>query len=228
VLLSLLNCFLNSRSKPYISYFHCRWFKHPFDALTDFMRKDGGIVIQSNAPYVENSKKNAIPHETVEEVSHVDCPAAIRRLNSGLYLAPSNPLVIKAFEEIVHHAAKSNHSEQPSFDEILCARKPSERHCSQCFYRPAVTTTMGKAVSETDDSPSLHVELLDRFKFPNGAVLVGEGNDNVYKLGRDLFVSSTGQELVAAHNNWISGETQKKARQVAAGWWFGDDSLGCR
>jgi Nucleotide-diphospho-sugar transferase len=201
------------------------WFRHPFDALADYMRKDGGIAIQSNAPYVENSKKSATPHETVVEVAHVECPAAVRRLNSGLYVAPSNPLVIQAFRDIVRHARKSRWSEQPSFDEVLCARNPSERHCERCTYRPALK---GNMVLSQTDSPSLHVELLDRFKFPNGAVLIGEDNDNVYNLGLERFAKATGQELIAAHNNWISGEIEKKARQVAAGWWFGQDLHGCK
>ena len=202
------------------------WFNHPFDALAGFMKKDGGIAIQSNAPYVQNPNKIATPHETVGVVDGTDNPAAVRRLNSGLYVAPNNPLVISAFQEIVADAAKSKRTEQPSFDEILCARAPSERDYSSCTYRPALP--LGGDGANGKDSPSLHVELLDRFKFPNGAVLVGEDNDNVYKLGRELFSEATGQELFAAHNNWISGETQKKLRQVATGWWFGDDSFGCR
>jgi Nucleotide-diphospho-sugar transferase len=196
------------------------WFQHPFDALADFMIKDGGIAIQSNAPYVENTSKSATPHETVDVVSHVACPADVRRLNSGLYVAPSNPLVIRAFDEIVRHAAASRLSEQPSFDEILCARKPSDRQCAFCTYQPVKKQRKGPS--------SLHVELLDRFQFPNGAVLVGQDNDNVYTLGREEFANATGRELFVAHNNWISGEAEKKARQVAAGWWFGQDFFGCK
>ena len=200
------------------------WFYHPFDALAGFMKKDGGIAIQSNAPYVQNKAKIAIPHKTVAAVEKSDDPASPRRLNSGLYVAPSNPLVQAAFQEILDHAAKSKHSEQPSFDEILCSRHPSSRSYSSCSYRP--TLKVRKSMGNMTQDP-LHVELLDRASFPNGAVLVGGNNDNVYKLGQEKFSETTGVELFAAHNNWISGETAKQERQEAAGWWFIDKDYGC-
>ena len=208
------------------------WFQHPFDALAGFMKPDGGIAIQSNAPYISNPDTPAIPHDTVGAIEYSnDDPAARRRLNSGLYVAPNNPLVRSAFQEIVRHAASSRQSEQPSFDEILCAKPPSERGYSSCVYRPHPSIWrqfFGDSTLQESDSKAMHVETLDRFQFPNGAILLGSGNDNVYALGRDEFSQATGKELYAAHNNWISSETEKKARQKASGWWFARGETGCR
>jgi hypothetical protein len=154
-------------------------------------------------------------------------------------VAPNNPLVRAAFTEIVTHAANSNMSEQPSFDEILCARYPSERRYASCTYRTAIEDTwqrlVGTAMTKifrrfwgNDESPtSMHVELIDRFSFPNGAVLVGEDNRNVYDLGKDEFMRATGKPLYCAHNNWILGEDLKKQRAEDAGWWFADEKQTC-
>jgi hypothetical protein len=193
------------------------WFYHPFDVLADYMKHDKGITIQSNAPFVQFEGKLAVPHETVNAIDHTESPASFRRLNSGLYVAPSNPLVIEAIEEIVEHASKSKMSEQPSFDLILCERFPSQRHYASCTYSPKQSKDKHGYESQT-----LHIKTLDRFHYPTGAVLVGPNNDNVYTLGLDQFQEATGKNLYAAHNNWISGEKLKKDRLVSAGWWFID------
>ena len=76
-------------------------------------------------------------------------------------------------------------------------------------------------------SKELHVELLDRFMFPNGAILVGPTNKNVYVLGERRFSKMTGKPIYCAHNNWISGEDLKQARAYSAGWWFIDQMQSC-
>lgn len=221
------------------------WFVHPFDALAGFMDAEGGIAIQSNAPHKQNRKK-ARPHKTVNFVK-TDDPAGFRRLNSGLYVAPNNDLVRSAFTEIVRHAAQSSQTEQPSFDEILCARYPSERRYASCTYRKEIEDTwtrlLGTAMSkifrrfwgedrknDKDDveiPSSMHVELLDRFMFPSGAVLAGEDNKNAFVLGQKAFSKATGKPLYCAHNNWILGEDLKKKRAEDAGWWFTDHEQTC-
>ena len=202
------------------------WFNSPFEAFADFMKTGAGITIQSNAPFIQNPNRTALPHETVAKIEKTDNPAAYRRLNSGLYVAPNNALVRSAFQEIVDHAATTKLSEQPSFDEILCERAPSERSYASCTYRPKSLAQLVVSRGGTNAS-SLHVQLLDRFKYPNGAVLAGENNDNVYTLGREAFSKYTGENIVAAHNNWIAGESLKKQRQKVAGWWFVDASFQC-
>jgi len=198
------------------------WFAHPFDALAGYMNNSTGIAIQSNAPYVANPAAPATPHSSVLPVATAD-PTGYRRLNSGLYVATNNKLVRSAFEEIINDASKSAGTEQPSFDTILCERFPSERHYKSCIYRPA-----GRWKSAAPRNSQLLVQSLDRFSFPNGAILVGKSNENVYTLGRKLFEKETGGvPLYAAHNNWIKGETSKKTRQMNSGWWFTDDSHSC-
>jgi len=197
------------------------WFVNPLDALAGFMDNHSGIAIQTNAPYLHNPSKPTKPHESVDVIKQTDDPAGRRRLNSGLYVAPSNPLVISAFEEIVAHTAQSKLSEQPSFDHILCAQETSERGYNSCFYRPSSSKTMHA-------SEGVHVELLDRFRFPNGAVMVGEENDNIYELGREQYNKLTGIEVYAAHNNWIKEVTSKNKRQETRGWWFASKNKGCK
>jgi len=189
------------------------WFVNPLDALEGFMKNHSGIAIQTNAPYLHNPSKPTKPHESVGVIGKTDDPAGFRRLNSGLYVAPNNPLVISAFEEIVAHAAQSKLSEQPSFDHILCAQETSERGYNSCFYRPSSSNT-------TTAGNGFHVEMLDRFRFPNGAVMVGEENDNIYEIGREQYNKLAGKEVYAAHNNWIKEETSKKKRQETRGWWL--------
>lgn len=190
------------------------WFVHPFDALADHM-KANALTIQSNAPYVFNPNQRSQPHVSVKNVKSDD-PAGFRRLNSGLYVAPSNPLVISAFQHIVEHAFKSKLTEQPSFDQILCNQELSDRGYDSCTYRSSLFTKEG-----------LLVRVLDRFAFPSGSVLVGENNRNVYELGREAFMQATSTKLLAAHNNWIVGEVLKQNRQFQAGWWFIDEELRC-
>merc|ERR1712194_111553 len=190
------------------------WFKHPFEALADHMQ-GYGIAIQSNAPFVSNPDREAKPHHTVNTVQ-TDNPAGQRRLNPGLYVAPSNPRTVSAFREIVERAAKSDMTEQPHFDEVLCNQNSSDRGYDFCTYR---------GLSAGDRI--LKVQLLDRFMFPTGSVLLGDNNENVYNLGREGFMQESGVELIAAHNNWIEGEALKKERQVKAGWWFTDAKDTC-
>jgi len=163
------------------------------------------------------------PHETVQAVV-TDSIAAVRRLNSGLYVAPNTPLVRAAFIEIVAHTNTNttSMSERNDFDDVLCGRSPSTRSNSSCTYRPKL------AQFRRTRNPALQVHLLNRFLFPSGAVLVGESDQNAFVLGKDRFQAATGFPLMAAHNNWIKGSGMKEKRCKAAGWWFIDDRLTCK
>jgi len=150
---------------------------------------------------------------------------AAHGLNSGLYLAKSNRNVIAAFQEIVEHAMSmgDKSSEQPSFDHVLCDRKPSSRQESTCGFRRSNIRSKKK-------KHFFLVQTLDRKVFPNGAILVGPQNQNVYDLGREQFENYTGIELAIAHNNYIVGSRNKMERQLQRGWWFleeGNDKLAC-
>jgi hypothetical protein len=189
------------------------WFTHPFEALSPYIASSfKGIAIQSNAPFVSNISIDARPHPSVGFVKS-DEPTGYRRLNSGLYVATNTAIVRTAFREIVEDALKRNTSEQPSFDRILCERSPSMRYSSSCLYR---RSRLGSSVE---------VKALDRFRFPNGAVLVGSVNENIYDLGKKRFEKKSGSApLHCAHNNWIKGVAEKKSRQVDRGWWFIDEA----
>jgi hypothetical protein len=186
------------------------WFDDPLTTLQGYLDK-GELAIQSNAPFVETGGMTQ-PHPTVDKVQS-DHPAGYRRLNSGLYAAPNTPVVRQAFRDIVAHARTSDKSEQPSFDEILCHSNGSRRYKSRCFYT-------------RENGQSLIVRLLNRFQFPNGAVLVSTANRNVFELGPEFEVH-TGVALVAAHNNWIRGVESKLQRHQAAGWWYAHDDESC-
>jgi len=161
------------------------------------------------------------PHETVQAVM-TDNIAAVRRLSSGVYVAPNTPLVRAAFTEIVAHTNTTSISERNDFDDVLCGRSPSTRSNSSCTYRPKL------AQFRRTRNPALQVYPLNRFLFPNGAVLVGESDQNVFVLGKERFQAATGFPLMAAHNNWIKGSGMKEKRCKAAGWWFIDDRLTCK
>ena len=204
------------------------WFVHPFDALAGFMKREGGIAIQSNAPYVANPDKEARPHKTVDLVVSAE-PTGECRFNSGLYVAPNNPLVRAAFEEIIAHAANSQETEQRSFDAILSARETSTRLSASSTYKPGsgVSEATRNELGAQFSTATLHVEVLDRFRYPNGAVLIGDDNENVYTAGKERFEEYSGAPLFLAHNNWIKGKDLKKKRQQDAGWWFIDSRHSC-
>ena len=204
------------------------WFVHPFEALSEYMIPNGGIAIQSNAPYVANDKYPAVP--ATGNPVETDTAAGYRRLNSGLYVAPNNNYVVAAFDAITKHAARSHTTEQPSFDAVLCENAPSQRHSTYCRYIREVPTegTNADGMSSAVHTEIMKVTMLDRMTFPNGAILVGPKNENVYEIGRDQFEIYTEKKLSCAHNNWITGEGKKQLRQVDRGWWFLEEDSFCR
>jgi hypothetical protein len=197
------------------------WFVHPFDAMAGYMSNPTKFAFQSNSPYVANPGAAAVPHDSVGPVKTQDPTDGQWGLNSGLFIVANSKLGRSAFEEIADHVSTTKSTEQQSFNTILCGRYPSERSSSSCIYRPERHLHFPRDAQAP-------VESLDRFSFPNGAVLVGESNLNVYKLGRTLFEKETGgKRLYAANNNWIEGEGLKKARQQETGLWVIDESDSC-
>lgn len=140
------------------------WLRDPLPALAD-MPSD--FVVQSNAPWPEESAANG-------EL----------RINSGFYRIRSNELTIAALETIVHHAAISKFTEQPSFYMVLCGGREGTLRVgdNKCSWRPASAagvvnlgnggslpgagTAEGPGRRSSDDAvdepPTLIVEFLDR------------------------------------------------------------------
>uniref|UniRef100_A0A7S3ELP6 Nucleotide-diphospho-sugar transferase domain-containing protein n=3 Tax=Rhodosorus marinus TaxID=101924 RepID=A0A7S3ELP6_9RHOD len=142
------------------------WFKNP---LPDLASYQVDLVIQTNAPDDENLN-------------------GYRRINSGFYLAKSNPATIKAFEDIVAFATKSAMSEQPCFWDVMCGKNGENTiGDDRCAYNGMV------------------VRLLDRKLYPNG-ITFGIWNATYGTIPQrypDLFI---------LHNNWIKGSEAKQER----------------
>jgi hypothetical protein len=65
------------------------------------------------------------PHDSVNDVQSEQVSNGFRRINSGMYVAPTSALMRMAFEEIVSDAANRAFSEQPYFYSVLCFDPPS-------------------------------------------------------------------------------------------------------
>lgn len=184
------------------------WFENPFQALSSCMSDRNSICIQSDMPL------------------HSLDPS--KNLNSGMYVAPSSPLVKAAFRDIVQHQARSTESQQKSFNKVLCER-PSMRLRDACIYRPSAKEQ--EILLESDASVTAHilpVKTLDRIQYANGAPVQGAGEKDVFQLGTENFSNATSSKVVMAHNNYIVGIDKKKERQVSAGWWFIDGNGKCQ
>lgn len=162
------------------------WFKDVTDDLLSF--GPGTFPIQSNEP-------------------DLNLPAnGMRRINSGFYLARSEPSVIQALTAIVRHAFKTSVSEQPSFFDVLCGSKGNHRvGDNECNWK------------------GLQVIFLDRRFYPNGAVFKTIWNHSLE------FHSDEFSEFKILHNNWISGTDKKLDRLHRIGSWFvSEDEISCR
>lgn len=142
------------------------YFRNP---LQDMWGYNVDLVIQTNAP--DNEPMNGR-----------------RRLNSGFYLAKSNPSTIKAFEDIIRFASKSRMSEQPCFYDVMCGKEGQNAEGDDtCKYNGMV------------------VKLLDRHKYPNG-ITDGIWDTPPGKIPQKF------PELFVLHNNWVKGADGKRLR----------------
>lgn len=120
----------------------------------------------------------------------------IRRINSGFYLARSDPFIIGAFDKIVEHAANSPRTEQPSFYDVLCGITGRHRvGTSQCL----------------NSELNLTVQFLSRDRFPNGATRLLWDKDTRGECERI--------GCMVLHNNWVGGRHRKLSRQKEKGLW---------
>ncbi|KAA8495134.1 Beta-arabinofuranosyltransferase RAY1 [Porphyridium purpureum] len=142
------------------------WFKNPLEHMKSHQ---ADLIIQTNAPDDEpmNGK---------------------RRINSGFYLARSNPPTIQAFEDIIKFAARSRMSEQPCFYDVMCG-KNSETAIgdNRCAYN------------------GMTVELLDRHLYPNGIT------DKIWETDPGQ-IPYKFPHLYILHNNWVKGADGKQER----------------
>ena len=135
------------------------WYASP-SVLQRYLRFHHTLHIQSNAPFVNlrNRSETAYTHVGTQ-VQH-EPPLGIRRLNSGLYVAPYSNAMIDAFEKILRRTRTSKLSEQPSFYDELCQYDVSSWN-GTCTYG------------------TLSVHTLDRRLFRHGAVIY-ESNSTGY------------------------------------------------
>uniref|UniRef100_A0A7S1ES93 Nucleotide-diphospho-sugar transferase domain-containing protein n=1 Tax=Timspurckia oligopyrenoides TaxID=708627 RepID=A0A7S1ES93_9RHOD len=142
------------------------WFKNPLQHMKDH---NVDLVIQTNAPDDEPMNGR-------------------RRINSGFYLARSNPPTIQAFEDIIKFASKSKMSEQPCFYDVMCG-KAGETAIgdNKCAYNGMV------------------VQLLDRHLYPNGIT------DKIWETEEGK-IPTKWPNLFILHNNWVKGADGKQER----------------
>eukprot|EP00871_Galdieria_phlegrea_P005307 jgi/Galph1/5778/GphlegSOOS_G4466.1 len=154
------------------------WFKDPLPYLRS---QHADLVIQSNAPDDESANGR-------------------RRINSGFYLARSNPQTIEAFEDVIEFAAKSRMTEQPCFYDLWCGKQGETAHDdNRCVYKN-----------------KFEVVLLDRTLFPNG--ITQRIWDSPSGTIRDVF-----PHLYILHNNWVKGNQGKMERYYRHGYIFYDN-----
>lgn len=142
------------------------YFRNP---LQDMWGYNVDLVIQTNAP--DNEPMNGR-----------------RRINSGFYLARSNPGTIRAFEDIIKFASKSRMSEQPCFYDVMCGKEGQNAEGDDtCKYNGMI------------------VKLLDRHVYPNGIT------DGIWDVAGGT-IPEKFPNLFVLHNNWVKGADGKRLR----------------
>lgn len=142
------------------------YFRNP---IQDMWAYNADLAIQTNAP--DNEPMNGR-----------------RRLNSGLYLARSNPETIQAFEDIIVFASKSRMSEQPCFYDVMCGKEGQTAEGDDtCRYNGMV------------------VKVLNRHLYPNG-ITDGIWDTTPGKIPEKF------PQLYILHNNWVKGADGKRER----------------
>ncbi|CAN8062256.1 unnamed protein product [Agarophyton chilense] len=142
------------------------YFRNP---LQDMWAYHADLSIQTNAP--DNEPMNGR-----------------RRLNSGFYLARSNPATIQAFEDIILFASKSRMSEQPCFYDVMCGKEGQRAEGGDtCKYNGMI------------------VKLLNRHLYPNG-ITDGIWDTTPGKIPEKF------PHLFILHNNWVKGADGKRDR----------------
>ena len=172
------------------------------DPFPEMAAMPSDFVVQSNAPSDEAVANGPL------------------RINSGFYRVRSNPVTVRAMEEIVAHAQTSKLTEQPSFYVVLCGGKQGEwtEGPDACVYRAG------------DGGKMLRVQFLDRTLYPAGAVHSSRRHNASWPVtgahgpshwdNPELRHNPDGLRLL--HNNWIKGVDGKTNRVIDRGLWFYD------
>lgn len=159
------------------------YFRNP---LSDLWSYNVDLAIQSNAPDEEPLNGR-------------------RRINSGFYLARSNPGMIRAFERVIRFATKSKMSEQPCFYDVMCGKQGETSFGSDgCVYNNSVT-----------------IRLLDRNKYPNG-ITAGIWNTS------DGEITKQWPHLFILHNNWVAGKEKKQRFERHGFMFFEEETETCK
>ena len=158
------------------------WFENPLAQLQSTAEELNALLVQSNEP---DKLEPANGH---------------RRVNSGFYFALANEPTISALQTIVAHESRSEPSEQPSFNEVLCGVDGSFRDGTDACQMPG----------------GLRTVFLDRDAYPNG-------KHNDLWEAPDVIDNARRMGAKILHNNWIVGSASKLRRQKL--WWHYDDDL---
>lgn len=158
------------------------WRASPVHALRHLLQLKRTLSIQSNAPLVHLVNKSITGYAPNGAFVQTEAPAGYRRLNSGLYVAPSSPAMIRAFTRIVRHASMSSMTEQPSFYDVLCSTHSEDDSCH-----------------DTD----ITVRTLDRLTFRHGAVLVDNETLPLISYHPNWIVGERSKRwLLSVHSMW--------------------------
>mmetsp|Transcript_21205 Transcript_21205/g.55302 ORF Transcript_21205/g.55302 Transcript_21205/m.55302 type:complete len:734 (+) Transcript_21205:388-2589(+) len=180
------------------------WLQNPLPKLAAM---ESDFVVQSNAPATEAAANGPL------------------RINSGFYRIRSSPIAIAGLEAVVHHAANSRLTEQPSFYLVLCGGKDGKfkNGDDACIFKAPSRPGGYGETGETE----LVVQFLDRHHYPNGASAERSGRRRRYWDVSDIRGHS--DKLVILHNNWIKGFASKVGRMVEHGlWYYARDDMVCR
>lgn len=133
------------------------WASSPWLSLVGYVSRTRTLTIQSNAPMVQ--LEDGVTYATTSNGANVtdEPPLGKRRLNSGLYIAPTSPNMIRAFKRITTRAIRFKLSEQPAFYDELCTRVSND----ECH------------------DEDVTVRLLDRRAFRHEAVFVNDTSSQV-------------------------------------------------
>lgn len=173
------------------------WLQNPVKMLLPYLEYVD-IAIQSDSPLLGGNPNNF--------------------LNSGLYAVRARRVTVAAFSMIQKHSAQSNHSEQPSFNKVLCEHPTGIRVGEMdCAMRSNYFTWFfgGKRVK---------VRVLPTNTYMNGAL------GFVIRMAQNLEANQTAHAIrmkilkspdpIAFHNNYIVGFERKVERQALLGYWY--------
>eukprot|EP00667_Euglena_gracilis_P004609 EG_transcript_4628 len=186
-------------------------FRNPLDLVDSAERQV--MRVQSDIPFVS-------PNTTDQTSVHFLHWEANKWINSGFYFAPASPVAIAAFRRIVARLASPEgvaaDGDQPIFNAVLCG-PPHGRLVphARCLY------------TDPDSGDQLDVRCWSQMFVAHGRSCIKKDLHTLFQYQYPtLRPVVPGQ--AALHNNWITGQRRKVARQRRAGLWWVDAAGVCR